>query len=114
MSSRVKGAEGYRQTLLQSKVLSRVKEKGATDWYFSSPASSSEVRGTYPGDPNQSEDRDFNFLHKPIMYGVAHLLYGVALSASVLLISQQVGGSPQCGFFSAAEIVVKLDWLERM
>ncbi len=26
---------------------------------------------------------DFNFLHKPIVYGVAHLLYGVALSASV-------------------------------
>ncbi len=30
---------------------------------------------------------DFNFLHKPIVYGVAHLLYGVALSASVSLVS---------------------------
>ncbi len=27
---------------------------------------------------------DFNFLHKPIVYGVVHLLYGVALSDSVL------------------------------
>ncbi len=27
---------------------------------------------------------DFHFLHKPIVYGVAHLLYGVALSDSVI------------------------------
>ncbi len=26
-----------------------------------------------------------NFLHKPIAYGVAHLLYGVALSDSVTM-----------------------------
>ena len=29
-------------------------------------------------------DHDFHFLHNPIVYGFAHLLYGVALSDSVV------------------------------
>ncbi len=36
----------------------------------------------YSGDPH-----DFYFLHKPIVYGVKHLLYGVALSDCVDILS---------------------------
>ncbi len=32
---------------------------------------------------SESRSHDFNFLHKPIVYGVVRLLYGVALSDSV-------------------------------
>ncbi len=34
---------------------------------------------------------DFDFLHKPIVYGVAHLPYSVALSDSVTMVASPAG-----------------------
>ncbi len=36
------------------------------------------------------QKNDFHFLHKPIVYGVTHLLYGVALSDSVFRLYQRL------------------------
>ena len=48
--------------------------------------------------PNQISlfwSHDFNFLHNPIVYGVTHLLYGVALSDSVQELSISIDPHPE-------------------
>ncbi len=42
---------------------------------------------SFSATPYNGGPHDFYFLHKPIVYGVAHLLYGVALSDSMMAIS---------------------------
>ena len=55
------------------------------------------------------QSHDFNFLHKPIVYGVAHLLYGVALSASVTIEASHSWLSILAQISSTASIEKKRD-----